>query len=88
MCFFRAPPPSHQLNAYKMSKIVTALFPTYEIRAKEIRPTEPPSETPLFTIDELQLAVRKLKPNKSPGPDGIPVEILKAITENYTKLLL
>ena len=82
----RAPPP--KLNAHKMDTIVIALFFSHETRAEKIRPTEPPNDARLFTIEELQTAAKKLKPNKAPGPDGIPAEALKIIAESRPNLLL
>lgn len=41
-----------------------------------------------FTLEELWRAVRKLKPGKSGGPDGIPPEVVKAAVEIEPRLIL
>lgn len=47
----------------------------------------PDQENPLnkpITLREIQNAIKELKSNKSPGPDQIPFEFLKNITEETT----
>jgi hypothetical protein len=39
-------------------------------------------ETPLFTVEELTMAVRRLKPGKAPGIDGITNEIVRLVICN------
>ena len=49
----------------------------------------PPSDlTKNFTIEELQYALKKLKKNKSAGPDGIPGEVFKNSPDNLLNLIL
>ena len=38
-------------------------------------------------LDEVENMLRKLKPNKSPGIDGIPNSVLKILPENWTEAL-
>ena len=40
-----------------------------------------------FTEEELTTAAKSLKRNKAPGPDGVPVEVLKLVTENRPNTL-
>nr|AMS38369.1 hypothetical protein [Bactrocera tryoni] len=82
----RAKPPD--LTAAKMDHIVNALFPTHEKRASDPEQTLRSAQIPQFTLEELQLATGKLKANKSPGPDGIPAEILKIIAAERPAVLL
>ena len=37
-----------------------------------------PGEIPEITLEEVQACVKRIKSNKSPGPDTIPAEQLKA----------
>lgn len=82
-----APPkPSEVRDAATMDHIVDTLFPTHPLRGEdEIRDV---GDFPLFTIEELQNAVRTMKNNKAPGPDGIPVEALKVAVRHCPHLLL
>ena len=46
-------------------------------------------EDALFTTEELKAAVSSLQNKKAPpGPDGIPAEVMKAVTNVNTHLLL
>ena len=40
-----------------------------------------------FSIEELNIIIKKLKNNKSPGPDGIPTEFFKHM-DDETRLLV
>lgn len=41
-----------------------------------------------FTVEEIQTAAKKLKGNKSPGPDGIPAEVIKIIANERPEVFL
>ena len=41
-----------------------------------------------FTIDELNVALKKVKNNKAPGVDGVPGELLKWLDQNNRNLFL
>lgn len=74
------------LDKTTMDRIVRDLFPTHpEGRNEEPIITE---EIPLFSLEELENAVLSLKPKKSPGPDGIPNEVLKLVYQFRPNLLL
>ena len=78
--------PSNDLSASTMTKVVQSLFPTHQERPKgEFGKI---SECPLFSDDELQLAIKSSKNKKAPGPDGIPSEVLKVIARYNPSLLL
>lgn len=66
-------------------QVVETLFPNHPaVRYEEIAATE----IPLFTEGELEEARKKMKPKKSPGPDGIPPEAVKLAAEiDPTKVL-
>ena len=48
----------------------------------------PPIKDENFSIEELRMVIRKLKNNKSPGPDGIPTEFLKYLDEEGLEIVL
>ncbi|KAL7723971.1 hypothetical protein ACLKA6_017962 [Drosophila palustris] len=77
------------LEAEKMDNIVNTLFPTHQVRSSA-RSSEATSVTPveLFTENELVIAAKSLKNGKTPGPDSIPAEVLKAIVESRPRKLL
>nr|CAI5831552.1 unnamed protein product [Callosobruchus analis] len=66
--------PLPEMSLEKKKEIVQALFPD---QARVTYINESCSYISLFARDELILAVDKLKTGKSPGPDGIPAEIVK-----------
>lgn len=70
-----------------MENIVQTLFPQHEPRADIVYETNEIIPPP-FTEEELEVAVKSLKKNKSPGPDGIPSEILKIVAEHEPHILL
>ena len=57
------------------------------VEQEEVIEREEENEQPI-TIDELQMAVSKMKNRKSPGDDGLPVEVLKAGGQNVMEQLL
>lgn len=79
--------PTHLMNEEKMLNIVTSLFPNNEVPAEETI-SNVDIELPLFTVEELKTAADKLKPRKTPGPDGVPSEVIKEIAYKRPELLL
>lgn len=71
-----------------ISNIVDALFPTHPKLTPVTKEDVPENAVPLFSIRELEIAAASLKPNKAPGPDGIPAEILKITAQKCPTLLL
>lgn len=70
-----------------MKEVVNTLFPEHPIRPK--RPVKPINgEIPLFTAVEVLKAVSSLKNKKSPDPDGLLSEIVKAMARTHVHLLL
>lgn len=68
--------------------IVKTLFPfDNDGLARETRMVNPATFRP-FDIEELRHACNRLSKGKSPGPDGIPNEVLKLLGEQYPELLL
>lgn len=64
--------------------IILHLFPSRQIITREL---QEPVEVEPFTLQEIQEEGKRLKTGKSPGPDGIPNELLKVVTEEYPELL-
>nr|CAH7768806.1 unnamed protein product [Callosobruchus chinensis] len=69
-----------------MEDIVDTLFPSHPIRAKRIVTVE--GAIPPFTLEELKSATESLKCRKAPGPDAIPVEVIKLAAEERPTILL
>lgn len=62
-------------------KIVSELFPTHdsvERTAEQVTASVPP-----ITLEELEVASRRLHPGKAPGPDGVPNEALKVAVRTH-----
>lgn len=74
------------MDGRTMDNIVKTLFPQRDT-PEELPDTEP-TNIPQFTQEELNDAARKLKANKSPGPDGIPAEVIKEIAFRRPEILL
>lgn len=70
-----------------VQQIVEALFPQENTPRRWMEDIGD-QHVNLFTLDELHKAGRKIKTGKSPGPDGIPNEILKIILEKWPEMLL
>lgn len=74
------------MDAETMDDIVKKLFPTHPVRTDEESARS--TEAIPFTVDELKEAAASLKNNKAPGPDGIPVEVLKCLASNRPQAML
>lgn len=83
----KAPGGTNLVNEETMESIVNELFPTHPSRNTNYGNTDA-ADVPLFTEDELKKAIGALKNKKAPGPDGVPSEVLKIITEVCPELLL
>lgn len=62
-------------------EIVRELFPTnnsVEHVAEQVETSIPP-----VTLRELELVSTRLYPEKAPGPDGVPNEVLKIATKTH-----
>lgn len=75
------------LDEETMENIVNSLFPKHDTR-EEHREAEQNPAVIMFTEEELKNAARRLQNKKAPGPDGIPVEVMKEIANNRPGLLL
>jgi hypothetical protein len=75
------------MPAGTVTAIVNALFPNHPVRREE-RVLGPVPDVPLFTEQELVVAVSNMRNNKAPGPDRIPAEALKVVAGSYPHLLL
>lgn len=75
------------MDAGTMENIVDTLFPTHALRIEEDIPGHV-DVVPVFTEEELSNAVTALKIKKAPGPDGVPVEVLKVVASEYPQQLL
>ena len=67
--------PMEIMDERVMRNIVDTLFPTHE-SANERRQN---TEFLPFSTEELKAAAVGLKPGKTPGPDGIPPEVMREI---------
>jgi len=75
------------LDSSKMAEIVGTLFPTHQ-PLEALLEDQPDEVPPLFTLQELTSAAGALKSKKSPGPDGVPTEVLKVIASERPHVLL
>ncbi|KZP25717.1 hypothetical protein FIBSPDRAFT_661424, partial [Athelia psychrophila] len=67
-------------NAQKATALADAFFPplpTYELVPPDTQYPEPLTAAPYLSRDRILQTIKKLKPYKAPGPDGIPNIILK-----------
>lgn len=79
--------PTREMDEVTMRNIVMSLFPTHETRMDTLE-TEGIIQLDEFTTRELQIAAQGLKSGKSPGPDGIPAEVIKEIALQRPQILL
>ena len=65
-------------------------IPTELAQDRQSKPNLFPTETdePLFTLDELRSAIRRIKPNKAPGPDELPADLFTILDPESEQLLL
>lgn len=73
------------LTKNQLRGAVERLFPR---RSPGARDELVADEIPLFTVAELREASKRMKAGKSPGPDGIPVEVVKATVEVIPLMVL
>lgn len=69
-----------------MENIVATLFPDHPDR--QHTDIEVEGDVPVFTVGEVQASAKTLGNRKAPGPDGIPVEVVKEIAKECPYLLL
>ena len=62
--------------------------PDLEVKQEPIHPTCNDINTDRITIEELDLAIKQLKRNKAPGPDGTTSELYKLLDTHNRNLLL
>ena len=70
-----------------VENIINALFPTHPVRQDDTIEV-PDEEIPLFSMEELEAALKGLQNRKAPGPDGIPAEALKAVARTSLQVLV
>nr|CAI5863393.1 unnamed protein product [Callosobruchus analis] len=73
-----------RLTLDRKLQIVQALFPEQQRITNTIQPN---TTLLLFTVDELQSTVEKLKSRKAPGTDGIPAEIIKGAVQGAPEII-
>ncbi|KAI8125012.1 Retrovirus-related Pol polyprotein from type-1 retrotransposable element R1 [Lucilia cuprina] len=69
------------------TKIVETLFPTDENEENNVS-SLPPGEYSPLCLEEVKTACMKLKKSKSPGPDGVPNEVLQVIGNVWPELIV
>lgn len=85
------PPPIPELNIPgRLQHIVDGLFPKHPIRndTDSLPFVNSTIQTPPIDRTELTIATRSLKPNISPGPDGITNEVVKIVASLNPDLLI
>lgn len=73
-----------RMNDALRRKVIKTLFPP---RSEFLRPDEDPQDMPSVTEKEIREITKKLKNGKSPGPGGVPAEIIKIFAEEASKNL-
>lgn len=81
-------------EAYRIArkKLTPYVTPTVEVLdgcLRELFPQRPPPHyeavdvdaVPLFSLEELKAATKRISPSKAPGPDGVPPEAVKLLCE-------
>ena len=71
-----------------INAIVDGFFPEHPPREETPYESVRQEDIPAFTKAQLRIAIRSLKSGKAPGPDGIPVEVFKAIVSRSPETLL
>lgn len=79
-------PRTRTRTPHNAEPVLRKLFPSHPPIAF-ITHSQDTSPTP-FTIEELKRAAMKLKTGKSPGPDGIPAEMIKLLADDNPDVLL
>ncbi|XP_026811330.1 uncharacterized protein LOC113552686 [Rhopalosiphum maidis] len=76
----RQPVPTKMIPA-----IIAELFPTHP--AIEENPNRQTATIPAVTLQEVQLASKRLLPGEAPGPDGVPNEALKVAVRTHPTMV-
>lgn len=76
--------PRVDLDLQKRTEVARTLFPVKPVEAWEARDSDNPVQ---ISTEEVIAAANKLKSKKAPGPDGIPVEIIKDLVEERAVLV-
>jgi len=85
MTKLRGPSVPRETCPVKLKEVVDVLFPQHEETGwSDEEDVTVDSTEPEVTDSELIEAVRRLKRNKAPGPDGIPNEVIKILVKKYT----
>ena len=75
-------------NPTVLKSIIEQLFPNHELQTPRDIPRNPDVEPVSISADEQQKAAYHLKLGKAPGPDGIPIEAIKAAIKAYPEAFL
>ena len=71
-----------------LKSIIEQLFPIHEPQTPSDIPRNPDVEPVSISADDLKKAADHLKLGKAPGPDGIPIEAIKAAIKTYPEAFL
>ncbi|XP_043272051.1 uncharacterized protein [Venturia canescens] len=76
-------------DAETAGRIVDGLFPTHPIRTNvNVTDDADVPAPPVFVAEELTRATKAMKTGKTPGPDGVPAEILRLVARLRPEILL